>query len=148
MSIEIHVAAQALHLYQDDGSVTTYTVSSASNGVGFDEGSYCTPTGQFEISEKIGDGEVLGTVFKARQAVGVWQGKPSEQDMVLTRILRLHGLDVENANTMDRYIYIHGTNHEELLGHPASCGCIRMSNADIVDLFDRVQVGEKVAIIA
>ena len=65
---------------------------------------------------------------------------------MLTRILRLHGLDPENANSMERYIYIHGTNHEDLLGQPASCGCIRMGNKDVIDLYARIEEGTRVVI--
>ena len=147
MPIEISIATQKLRFYQDDTLITEYSISTAANGVGFEEGSYCTPTGNFDISEKIGDGEALGTIFKARIPVGVWHGEPSEQDLVLTRIIRLHGLDAENANTMQRYIYIHGTNQEELLDTPASCGCIRMRNLDIIDLYNRVSVGERVLVL-
>ena len=146
MTIEISIQDQALRVYRNDQRVAEYVISTAANGVGFEEGSYCTPTGQFEIREKVGDGEKSGTIFKARQPVGHWDGEPCEDDLVLTRIIRLHGLDPENANTMDRYIYIHGTNQEDRLGQPASCGCIRMTNVDIVDLFNRVEVGDCVAI--
>lgn len=146
MTIEISIQDQTLRVFQNHQREAEYVISTAANGVGFDEGSYCTPIGQFEISEKIGDGEKLGTVFQARQPVGHWDGEPCEGDLVLTRIIRLDGLDPENANTLDRYIYIHGTNQENSLGQPASCGCIRMSNADIVDLFNRVDVGGRVVI--
>lgn len=141
MLIEISIATQKLTLLDERGEwVAEYAISTAANGVGFDEGSFCTPTGRFKIREKMGSGEALGTIFKARRPVGRWDGSPCEDDLVLTRILRLHGLDPENANTMDRYIYIHGTNQENLLGKPASCGCIRMSNIDILNLFDLVNV--------
>jgi len=146
MAIEISIAEQKLFLMQDGEIVNKYIISTAANGVGFEEGSYCTPVGRFEIREKIGEGEDPRTIFQARKPVGVWNGSPCGHDLVLTRIIRLHGLDLENANTIERYIYIHGTNQEELLGQPASCGCIRMSNADVIDLFGRVNVGEKVVV--
>lgn len=146
MHIYVSIGEQKLRLHQGDELIAEYVISSAANGVGFQEGSYCTPTGRFEISEKIGDGEEMGTIFKSRKPVGVWDGSPCEDDLVLTRVLRLHGLDVENANSMDRYIYIHGTNQEQLLGEPASWGCIRMSNQDVVDLFDQVEVGAPLVI--
>ncbi|HEX2748401.1 MAG TPA: L,D-transpeptidase, partial [Verrucomicrobiales bacterium] len=76
----------------------------------------------------------------------VWDGGPSESDHVLTRILWLDGLEEHNANTKDRYIYIHGTNQEELIGTPASHGCIRLTNADVVDLFERVGEGVEVEV--
>ena len=141
MHIYISIGEQKLRLFEGDALVAEYVVSSAANGIGFEEGSYCTPTGRFEVSEKIGDGEALGTIFKSRKPMGGWDGTPSDDDMILSRILRLNGLDAQNANSMERYIYIHGTNHEALLGEPASHGCIRMANADIVELFDRIELG-------
>lgn len=144
--IEVSIAEQRLRLIQNGKRIKEYIVSTAANGVGFAEGSYCTPTGMFEISEKIGAGEVTGTVFKARQPVSVWDGEPSDHDLVLTRIIRLNGLDPDNANTMERYIYIHGTNQDELLGSPASCGCIRMGNDDVIDLFDLTELGQRIEI--
>ncbi len=141
MHIYISIGEQKLRLFEGDALAAEYVVSSAANGIGFEEGSYCTPTGRFEVSEKIGDGEALGTIFKSRKPMGVWDGTPSDDDMILSRILRLNGLDAQNANSMERYIYIHGTNHEALLGEPASHGCIRMANADIVELFDRIELG-------
>ncbi len=146
MHIYISIGEQKLRLFKGSEVAAEYVISSAANGMGFDEGSYCTPTGRFEVSEKIGEGEEAGTIFKSREPVGLWDGTESDEDMVLTRILRLHGLDAENANTMSRYIYIHGTNQEGLLGKPASCGCIRMSNADVMDLYVRVDVGTLVTI--
>ena len=71
-----------------------------------------------------------------------------DEDLVMTRILWLDGLDPENANTHERFIYIHGTNHEESLGEPASHGCIRMRSADLVELFELVDVDTPVAIKA
>jgi hypothetical protein len=140
MHIYISIGEQKLRLFEGDALAAEYVVSSAANGIGFEEGSYCTPTGRFEVSEKIGDGEALGTIFKSRKPMGVWDGTPSDDDMILSRILRLNGLDAENANSMERYIYVHGTNHEALLGQPTSHGCIRMANADIVELFDRIEL--------
>ena len=140
MHIYISIGEQKLRLFEGEALVAEYVVSSAANGIGFEEGSYCTPTGRFEVSEKIGDGEALGTIFKSRKPMGVWDGTPSDDDMILSRILRLNGLDAENANSMERYIYVHGTNHEALLGEPTSHGCIRMANADIAEIFDRIEL--------
>jgi lipoprotein-anchoring transpeptidase ErfK/SrfK len=105
-----------------------------------------TPTGRFRIAEKIGTGMPLGTVFKSRVPVKATKKLLRDEDLVMTRILWLDGLDPENANTFDRYIYIHGTNHEEMIGEPASHGCIRMRNADLVELFEVVEVGAPVVI--
>ncbi|MBT7960253.1 MAG: L,D-transpeptidase [Akkermansiaceae bacterium] len=138
--ISISIGEEKIRLLDNERVVAEYTISSAANGIGFDEGSYCTPTGRFVIQEKIGEGEPLHTIFKSRLSVGIWDGEITTDDMILTRILRLHGLDPENANSMKRFIYIHGTNREDMLGQPASCGCIRMSNADIIELFDAIDL--------
>ena len=71
-----------------------------------------------------------------------------EEDLILSRILWLEGLDPENANTRDRYIYLHGTNQESLIGTPASHGCVRLSNQDIIEIYEKVAVGTPVEIIS
>ena len=144
--IYISINDQLLQLCEGDEVLDEYMISSSANGVGYKEGSHCTPMGRFEISEKIGTTAEIGTIFKSRKPVGIWQGKESDEDMVLTRILRLNGLDPQNANSMDRYIYIHGTNQEHYLGQPKSCGCIRMSNSDVIDLYNRVGEGTPLVI--
>jgi hypothetical protein len=89
------------------------------------------------------------TVFKGRQPLAEecvdWLAHP---DLITSRILWLEGLDSLNANTRDRYIYIHGTNQEHLIGEPASHGCVRMRNADVIELFDLVWTGTEVEILA
>ena len=107
-----------------------------------------TPTGRFRIEEKIGDGMPLGTVFKSRRPVKATKKFLREEDLIMTRILWLEGLDARNANTHERFIYIHGTNHEEKIGEPASHGCIRMRNADLLELFELVKEGTPVVIKA
>ncbi len=130
----------------------TYSISSAKNGTGERENSYCTPTGKFKISEKIGDDFDVNTVLVARKPTGeIYSKELAEQyhdrDWILTRILWLEGVESHNKNTKDRYIYIHGTPDQTLMGVPGSKGCIRMRNQDIIELFDHVQTGEDVAII-
>ncbi len=145
--IEISLDRQTLELFQEGKLVRTFTISSGEKGMGFTEGSFRTPTGRFVISEKIGDGEAIHTSFKARVPVGIWNpADPAEDDLILTRILRLAGLDPENANTMDRFVYIHGTNREDQLGTPASHGCIRLGNEDMISLFDTCAEGTEVTI--
>jgi len=79
-----------------------------------------------------------GTIFRSRVALGTEDPLPATDDLVMSRILWLDGTDEHNANTRDRFIYIHGTKHEDKIGTPASHGCIRMRNADVVDLFELV----------
>lgn len=147
-SIEISISAQHLRVFQGKRQLASFVVSTSRFGVGSREGSNKTPLGDFEVGEKIGDGAQLMTVFKARKPVGVHDcQQASEGDLVMTRILWLHGCEEDNANTRGRYIYIHGTNHEQDLGQPASFGCIRMGNKDVVSLFGMVDVGGKVRIV-
>jgi lipoprotein-anchoring transpeptidase ErfK/SrfK len=114
--------------------------------LGSKEGSFKTPTGKFRVAKKIGESVALGTVFKSRRPVKATKKMLREDDLVMTRILWLDGLEPRNANTHERYVYIHGTNHEEELGTPASHGCIRMRNADVIELFDHVEEGTPVEI--
>jgi lipoprotein-anchoring transpeptidase ErfK/SrfK len=146
--IQISVAAQKLTLKCGRKKLATYPVSTSRFGLGSKEGSMKTPTGRFRIAEKIGDGMPLGTVFKTRRPVKATKKLLRAEDLIMTRILWLDGLDARNANTHERFIYIHGTNHEEKIGEPASHGCIRMRNADLVELFELVDSGTPVVIKA
>lgn len=144
----IHISARTQQLTVKNGrkKLGAYPVSTSRFGLGTEEGSMKTPTGRFRIAEKIGDGMPLGTVFKNRRRVKVTKKLLREEDLVMTRILWLDGLDPKNANTHERFIYIHGTNHEDGIGKPASHGCIRMRNADLVDLFELVRANTPVVI--
>ena len=147
--LQVSVASQTLQVWQGQKLVRTYPVSTSKFGTGSEEGSFRTPLGSFEICEKFGDRAPLFTIFKSRAAVGEWDPtEPSEDDLVLTRILRLQGTEDSNANTYDRYIYIHGTNQEERIGVPASHGCIRMNNMDILELYDSVPLQTPIRILA
>ena len=139
--IEVSIDRQELTLLAGDKIVQRWPVSTATKGVGFDEGSYRTPTGRLRVCDKIGEGAPVNTIFRGRKPDGTWNGQDDHHDLVLSRILRLEGLDPENTNSFDRYIYIHGTNHEKKIGTPASCGCIRLNRQDMIDLFDRVEPG-------
>jgi phosphoserine phosphatase len=137
VNIHISIDLQLLTLFDGDEVVREYSISSSAKGVGFRNGSYRTPTGQFTICEKIGYEQPLGTIFKERIPAGMWTSESSDDgDLITSRILRLQGMEALNKNSYDRCIYIHGTNHEELLGVPASHGCIRMANIDVLELFD------------
>lgn len=161
LAIEIDTRLQQLYLWepQPDGDLLLrqYPVSTAANGVGEASGSHCTPRGRHRIAEKIGAGLPLGSAFRARQPTGeIWTPELDAanpgRDWILTRILWLEGLEPGrnqggSVDTHARYIYIHGTHEEHRLGTPASHGCIRMANADVAELFDRVEVGTPVTIV-
>jgi lipoprotein-anchoring transpeptidase ErfK/SrfK len=133
-------------LFRDQKEIFRAPVSTSRAGPGFQPGSLRTPTGLFRIHERIGENARSGTIFKGR--VPVEQPMDSEEELITSRILWLDGLEKENANSKERYIYIHGTNQESLIGQPVSHGCIRMRNADIIRLFDSVAVDTPVEIIA
>jgi lipoprotein-anchoring transpeptidase ErfK/SrfK len=146
----IHISARTQQLTLKSGrkKLGAYPVSTSRFGLGTEEGSMKTPTGRFRIAEKIGDGMPVGTVFKSRRPVQATKKLLRDEDLVMTRILWLDGRDPENANTHERFIYIHGTNHEESIGKPASHGCIRMRNADLLALFELVSTDTPVVIKA
>lgn len=145
--IEVCIGNQALSLFEGNRQLRCWPCSTSKFGIGFLPGSYKTPLGAFTVKEKHGDGAPLGTIFKSRQAVGQWQpGMQTDEDLVLTRILWLDGLEPRNNNTFGRYIYIHGTNDEAGVGRPGSHGCIRMKNRDVAELFGLVPLGTPVSI--
>ncbi len=146
-SLRVSIARQILEVVSSAGIVLRrYRVSTSARGTGCRGGSLRTPTGRFRICGKHGRGAPVGMVFQERKATGriARQGEPG--DLVLTRILWLEGLDRANANTRARFIYLHGTNHESRLGRPASHGCVRLSNRDVVELFSLVPRGTLVHI--
>jgi len=147
MQIYVHAPSQTLDLLDDERLlIRRYVVSTSKFGLGFEPGSFKTPTGRFRIGEKIGDGAEAGMIFVSRTPTGQLGRGTDAEDHVQTRILWLEGLDPENANTRDRYIYIHGTPARAELGLPSSHGCVRMADDDVIDLFDRVEVGTTVVI--
>lgn len=147
---------QTLSLMNNGTLLKRYVVSTAANGVGEEKDSEKTPRGYHIIRAKIGAGAPINSVFIGRRPTGeiYKSGMKSEhpnRDWILTRILWLSGLEVGknrlgNVDTMQRYIYIHGTPDEVTLGYPGSRGCIRMNNKELIELFDLVSVGCKVAI--
>ena len=145
-TIHISVRRQELTLKLGRKKIASYPISTSRFGLGTEEGSFKTPTGRFRIAEKIGDDAPLGTVFKSRRRVKPTQRMLREDDLVMTRILWLDGLEPENANTHARYVYIHGTNHEDQIGTPASEGCVRMRPADVAELYNQVPKGTAVVI--
>jgi hypothetical protein len=131
-------------------------ISTAEKGTGQNKGSFCTPLGQHIVRAKIGQGAPLYAQFAARRLTGkIWHpsmsGNNTKEDWILTRILWLSGLEIGfnrlgNQDTMQRFIYIHGTNDLSRLGKPVSHGCIRMDNQDIIDLFEEINIGDHVLI--
>lgn len=146
LEIVVDIAAQVLHLLSNGQPVKSWPVSTSKFGLGTEPGSFRTPTGRFAIAEKFGHDAPLWAVFKSRVPTGEIASPGGEEDGILTRILWLDGRDPENANTHERYIYLHGTNQEDLIGQPASHGCIRLRNADIAELFALVPEGTPVRI--
>jgi len=144
-SIVVNISEQMLYLYAGDNVVVSYPISTSKYGIGSEAGSNKTPLGQHIIVSKIGEGAVEGTIFKSRVNTGkiAVMNAPGAGDLVTTRILWLKGLEPgKNAggqvDSYNRFIYIHGTAEEKFIGKPASHGCIRMKNTDVVDLFNRV----------
>jgi L,D-transpeptidase YbiS len=157
MQIEISIAAQMLVLHDDSGTVVArYPVSTALKGAGEEKNSYRTPRGRHIVRAKIGGDAHLGSVFRGRRATGeIWTPELGEQhpgrDWILTRILWLSGCErgrnrLGNVDSMQRYIYIHGTPDSEPMGAPRSHGCVRMRSRDVIALFDAVPVGTPVII--
>ena len=139
---------QRLHYLEAERRIACFPVSTGANGIGEQMGSGCTPRGRHRICARIGEGCPENSVFVARRPTGeVWsealaQAFP-DRDWILTRILWLHGLEPGfnrggERDSRRRFIYIHGTPHITPLGRPGSKGCIRMANADLLWLFERV----------
>lgn len=156
--IHIDVASQTLVLEAQGGVLRAFEVSTAANGAGERDASMCTPRGRHVVAEKIGAEAPLNAVFVGRRATGeIWSPElavehPS-RDWILTRILWLAGCEDGfnrggEVDSQSRFIYIHGTPDSEPMGVPASHGCIRMRNADVVELFDLVATGTPVVIHA
>jgi len=155
--IIVKIKQQKLYCCNEQKEVLfEYPVSTSSFGVGNQNGSYKTPLGEHSIAQKIGDGCPVNEVFVGREPQGVLTDllaakKSLPNDIITTRILWLQGLEPgrnngEGIDSYQRYIYIHGTSEEEKIGTPASHGCVRMRNKDVIELFNQVEEGCKVLI--
>lgn len=154
--LHIHIPSQRLHLYQGDCCLASYPVSSAVQGPGEQMGSGRTPRGWHRIRARIGANQPVGAVFVGRRPTGEIYSQALSQrypqrDWILTRILWLCGLQpgfnrLGEVDSMRRFIYIHGAPDCALIGIPASKGCIRMHNIDVIELFEAVAVGTRVVI--
>jgi lipoprotein-anchoring transpeptidase ErfK/SrfK len=146
--IVISTRDQKLAVLDRGNLLATYPVSTSKFGLGDYLGSSYTPLGELEVAKKLGDNAPLGAVFKDRIRTGeiVAPNSPG-RDPIVTRIIWLRGREAQNANAFGRYIYIHGTPEERLIGTPASYGCIRMRSSDIIQLYNIVGVGAAVTIV-
>ncbi len=153
LSVTINIAQQRLCVMDQKRIIKTYRISTSKFGIGNRANSCMTPLGLHMIVSKIGRNARINTIFKNRRSTGKRaRSNSGGEDHITTRILRLRGLERgknrgRGIDTFERCIYIHGTPHERKIGSPASHGCIRMANADIIDLFKRVQRGTLVNII-
>lgn len=156
-SININVTDQQLRLLDEDGRlIHQYPVSTSKHGTGNQNGSEQTPLGLHRIKDKLGGAMPVNEVFIGRVPHGnldecIERGVDLPDDVIMSRIMWLEGMEPGRnkggyVDTYQRYIYIHGTNHEEDIGTPSSIGCIRMCNQDIVELFRLVDVGTEVLI--
>jgi len=142
------VPDQKLLVIRNGTPIAEYPVSTSRFGLGSKPGSYQTPTGRLEIAAKIGTGAPAGAVFDGRRRTGeVLKPNAPGRDPIVSRILCLKGLDSENRNAGPRAIYIHGTPVEQMIGRPASYGCVRMRSCDVIKLYDAVTVGTPVTIV-
>ena len=156
-SININVTRQQLRLLDEDGNILQqYPVSTSKYGTGCENGSEKTPLGLHRIKDKLGGAMPVNEVYIARMPHGNLEeckqrGVELPDDVIMSRIMWLEGMEPGRnqggyVDTYQRYIYIHGTNHEDSIGKPASIGCIRMRNDDVVDLFRQVEIGSEVLI--
>ena len=154
--LRVSLSTQTLDVFDGAECGKVYLVSTALNGAGERNGSGQTPRGAHEVKALIGAGSASGTVFIGRQPTGevyspaLWAAQPG-RDWILSRIVWLSGLDEGrnlggDVDTFARFIYIHGTPDEEPMGEPRSHGCIRMRNADVIELFTQLAIGMRVQI--
>lgn len=144
----ISVREQKLMLLQDGAKVATYPVSTSKFGLGDAWGRMTTPLGYLAVAQKIGDHAPTGAVFHNRRFTGeILLPNAPGRDPVITRIIWLRGLELQNAHAFSRCIYIHGTPEEKLIGRPASYGCIRMKSSDVASLYEQLPLGALVQIV-
>jgi UDP-N-acetylmuramate--alanine ligase len=149
----VDVAGQRAVLVRNGRVDRIWPVSTAAAGLDAREDSGGTPPGLHACERRIGAGAEPGTVFVSREPTGeVWRpGDERRDDLILTRVITLRGLEPgvnagPGVDSLDRYIYLHGTNHEDRIGEPVSHGCVRLRNDDVVELFDLLEEGDPVVI--
>lgn len=156
--IEVDISEQRLYLIENSLIKASYPISTSKYGEGSIENSFKTPLGDHSIKEMIGEEAELNTIFTSRintmrSATIIDQFEDTDNDYVTSRIMWLDGEEDGfnkggNVDSFRRYIYIHGTHEEGLIGTKASHGCIRMFNYDVIELFNIVNIGTKVLIRA
>lgn len=157
MRLVVSISQQTLTVFNTQNEfIAHYSISTAANGAGCEKNSGCTPLGKHIVRAKIGGGAPVGSVFVGRRPTGeictpALMTEFPNRDWILTRILWLSGTEVGvnrlgNVDTMQRFIYIHGTPDSNTMGVIGSHGCVRMRNADMTALFDMVNVGAEVDI--
>lgn len=154
--IRVSVSEQLLQVMEGEKQLAEYPISTALNGVGQQEGSFCTPLGRHQICEKIGADQPINTVFCGRVPSGeIYSAELAEnephRDWILTRILWLDGLEpgLNKGGEVDskaRFIYIHGAADDKPMGVPNSKGCINLHSVDMMELFALVNEGDEVLI--
>jgi len=155
--IFVSIDAQKLYLIKKNIIIKSYSISSSEYGIGNKNGSNKTPLGLHTIARKIGEktpinGRMIARVFTGETSIIYLDGSRSKTDDITSRILWLQGEEDginkgENIDSFKRYIYIHGTSEEGLIGQPASHGCIRLKNKDVIDLYKDVAIGTLVLIL-
>ena len=156
--IEVDISEQRLYLIENNLIKASYPISTSKYGEGSIENSFKTPLGKHSIKEMIGEEAKINTIFTSRintkrSATIIDQFEDTDNDYVTSRIMWLDGEEdgLNKGGDVDsfrRYIYIHGTHEEGLIGTKASHGCIRMFNYDVIELFNLVNIGTKVLIRA
>jgi lipoprotein-anchoring transpeptidase ErfK/SrfK len=156
--IEVDISEQRLYLIENSLIKASYPISTSKYGEGSIENSFKTPLGKHSIKEMIGEEAEINTIFTSRintkrSATIIDQFQDTDNDYVTSRIMWLDGEEDGlnkggNVDSFRRYIYIHGTHEEGLIGTKASHGCIRMFNYDVIELFNLVNIGTKVLIRA
>ncbi len=152
----VRITTQTLQYYRNSSLVRSYVISTSLRPPSNIKNSLGTPRGLHEIAERIGAGQPAGMVFKGRIPTGRHFSELSDEEqktnLITSRILWLRGLEPDvnlggEVDTYDRYIYLHGTNHQERLGQPQSAGCVLMANLDLIELYEEVRPGDQVMIV-
>lgn len=151
----VSISDQKVALVQNDSAVRVFRVSTSLKPPSNLQDSNGTPSGLHRIAQKIGSGAPIGEVFKGRLSIGRRYDELNEEEqrpnLITTRILWLEGLEPgvnqgDGCDSHQRYIYFHGTNHEDKIGQPASGGCVQLLNREMLELFDAVSEGDHVFI--